>query len=245
MTITELARSDWGAGPLTEGHPVPAAQMVGLVVHHTVIVLPDYDHDGLTGGDIDDARSYMRQLQHARPDLGLEVPYSWVVLAGAGEHDAILAEGRGLTRTGAHTIGYNSTRQGVAFAGDFTDHAPTPGMWAAVGAVGRKLTDPAGAQRTLEHRDVYRTACPGASTPLAPTIAQPPFPIPTNLKELPVRMIVIFPDGSGYLADTSSGLFVALTADGAAALERAGVPRVPFGDVGPTLTSQLTEIRNH
>lgn len=174
MTVTELSRAAWGAGPLGSGHVVDPAQFVGLVVHHTVIVMPDYDHDSLVAGDLDDAITYMRQLQHARPDLGDEVPYSFVVFEGTTELDCILAEGRGLGVTGAHTIGYNSTRYGVAFAGDFTDHAPTAGMWEGVKAVGRKLVNPAGAHATLEHRDVYATQCPGNSTP-SPALAQPPF----------------------------------------------------------------------
>lgn len=173
--IAYITRANYGAGPVTVGHAVPLAQIIGLVVHHTVIVLPDYDHDGMIAGDVDDCIRYMQVLQHARPDLGDDCPYSYVVFEDDDPNNCIVAEGRGQGRTGAHTIGYNSTRYGVAFAGDFTLRPPTPGMWAGVAWVGRtQLVDPVHAIPTLEHRDVYNTACPGAATE-SPALAQPPF----------------------------------------------------------------------
>lgn len=183
--IQYLTRASYGAGPVTVGHAVPISQFVGLVVHHTVIVLPDYDHDSLIAGDLDDCIRYMQQLQHARPDLGDDCPYSYVVFEGAEAWDCVVAEGRGLGRTGAHTIGYNSSRYGCAFAGDFTTWSPTPGMWEGVRFVGRMLDQPADANPTLEHRDVYATQCPGISTP-SPAPAQPPFTAsPTPIPPLP------------------------------------------------------------
>lgn len=174
--VTYISRADWNAGPLHTGHVVPLTQFVGLVVHHTVIVLPDYDHDGMIKGDIDDMIRYMQQLQRARPDLGPDVPYSFVGFEGEHEDDVIVAEGRGFGVTGAHTIGYNSSRYGYAFAGDFTNHAPTAGMWNGVRWIGNQLTSPTDAQPTLEHRDVYATQCPGNATE-TPAPAQPPFTI--------------------------------------------------------------------
>lgn len=194
--VTYLTRADWGAGPLGSGHVVPHNQFVGLVVHHTVIVLPDYDHDLLVAGDLDDCVEYMRRLQHARPDLGDEVPYSFVGFEGATDGEVIVAEGRGFGVTGAHTIGYNSTRYGYALAGDYTNHAPTSGQWEGARLIGRQLDDPINAQPTLEHRDVYATQCPGASTP-APALAQPPFlpPFPDQREDSPVNTVTL-PDGT-------------------------------------------------
>lgn len=175
MTTTFLDRAGWGGGPVASGHLVPEAQFVGLVEHHTVIVLPDYDHDGMTAGDLDDAIRYMQALKVARPDLGPDVPYSFVVFEGATPNDCIVGEGRGRGITGAHTIGYNSTRYGCAWAGDYTSKSPTPGMYEGLRWIGRTmLVDPGQAVPTLQHRDVYQTACPGASS-VAPSPAQPPF----------------------------------------------------------------------
>lgn len=129
-------------------------------MHHTVI---PYDGDPV---------AYMQRLQVARPDLGSEVPYSFVVMPGATDDDAVIGVGRGWAWSGAHTIDYNRTAYGVALAGDFTDHAPTPGMLAAIRVIGGYLRDPL---PTLGHRDVYATACPGEMTyPLLEEL-QPPF----------------------------------------------------------------------
>lgn len=181
MTGTFLDRAAWRADPSLPrlGHVVRRSQFVGLVEHHTVIVMPDWDHDGIIDGDIDDIRRYMQHLQIARPDLGLDVPYSFVVFRGADEYDYVVCEGRGFDRTGAHTAGFNSSRYGVALAGDFTNTAPTIGMLVGVRWVGAQLDDPAGARPTLGHCDTKATACPGAMAyPLLDRV-QPPFTPPS------------------------------------------------------------------
>jgi hypothetical protein len=182
-----LDRAAWGAdlalGRL--GSIVPRSQFTALAVHHTVIVMQDYDRDGYTHGDVDDIRRYMRALQTARPDLAPlvngkrlppDVPYSFVVFRGADEYGYVVCEGRGFDRTGAHTQGgYNRTAYGVALAGDFTHVAPTIGMLAGVRWVGAQLEDPVGARPTVGHRDVHATACPGdLAYPLLDRL-QPPF----------------------------------------------------------------------
>jgi hypothetical protein len=175
-----LDRAAWGANTALArlGYVVPRSQFVGLVVHHTVITLTDYDRDGFTHGDVDDIKRYMRSLQTARPDLGLDVPYSFVVFQGSSEHDYVVCEGRGFERTGAHTAGFNSTRWGVSLAGDYTTVPPTLGMLAGVRWVGAQLEDPVGARETLGHRDVKATACPGdMAYPLLDRV-QPPFVTP-------------------------------------------------------------------
>lgn len=175
--IEVLSREDWGADPNLpkRGHQVPVEQFVGLIVHHTVMVLNDTDHDGYAAGDLDDISAYMQRLQVARPDLGLDVPYSFVVFEGPTESDAVIGIGRGQFRTGAHTAGYNSTAWGVALAGDYTNIAPTAGMLEAIRLIGRWLADPVNALPTLGHRDTVDTACPGAlAYPLLDQV-QPPF----------------------------------------------------------------------
>ena len=176
-TVTVLSREDWGADPALPklGYQVPVEQFVGLIVHHTVMVLNDTDHDGYSAGDIDDISAYMQRLQVARPDLGLDVPYSFVVFEGLTANDAIIGIGRGQFRTGAHTAGYNSTAWGVALAGDYTHIEPTPGMLEAIRLIGRWLADPINAMPTLGHKDTVATACPGAlAYPLLDQV-QPPF----------------------------------------------------------------------
>jgi hypothetical protein len=175
-TVQWIDREAWGAAPLPRlGHVVPHEQFIGLAVHHTVTVVADVDRDGFIDGDLDDIATHMRHLQTVRPDLGADVPYSFVVFPAGTDDSAVVCEGRGWGRTGAHTAGHNSTRYGVAFAGDYTDRAPTPGMVAAVRWLGSLLADPAGAAITLGHRQTYPTACPGeAAYPLLVHM-QPPF----------------------------------------------------------------------
>jgi hypothetical protein len=186
-----LTRRDWGASPLTPtaGYPIATGQVVGAVEHHTVMVLPDYDGDGYSRGDLDDILRYMRQLQRARPDLGNEVPYTFVLFPGTTDATCVVAEGRGLGRTGAHTAGLNSTRIAIAVAGNTDADAPlTDGMvrgfrWVCSWA----LDDPAGAVATIGHQqappyfqngvNLNATACPGRDGMANLPKLQPPFTI--------------------------------------------------------------------
>ncbi len=170
MGIVWIERLQWGAGPVTLGVAAPHEQFRRLTIHHTVA--PCY------GTDVATVVAYMKRLQTSRPDLGLEVPYSFVVFEGPTPEDAYIAVGRGWCRTGAHTAGYNSTTYGVALAGDYTDRAPSPGQLAAIREIGRHITDP---EPTWGHRDSYATACPGDSAyPLLDQL-QPPFDIEEDM----------------------------------------------------------------
>lgn len=177
VALTYLDRAAWGANPSLPrlGHVVSRAKFRGLALHHTVSVLRDWDGDGVLHGDLDDIGRFMRQLQTARPDLGADVPYSFVVLQGSTPDDAVICEGRGFDRTGAHTPGHNSTRWGVALAGNYTSEPPTPGQLEAIRWIGRQLADPAGARSTIGHRDVKATACPGDCAYPLLALVQPPF----------------------------------------------------------------------
>ncbi|MGE4425484.1 MAG: hypothetical protein AB7G37_03415 [Solirubrobacteraceae bacterium] len=172
--VTYLERSWWTDRP-PHGHRVPHSQFIGLAVHHTVFVMADWDGDGILHGDLDDIKRYMERLRTARPDLGADVPYSFVVFPGATPGDGIVVEGRGPGQTGAHTHGFNSTRYGVAFAGNTMVEAVTPGVVAAFRAVGERLFDPAGAARTFGHRDHGQTLCPGDHLYVELPQLQPPF----------------------------------------------------------------------
>lgn len=212
---------------------MPESQFVGLVGHHTVMVMGDYDHDGMTDGDLDDIKSYMRQLQTARPDLGNEVPYSFVVFPGADPADSVVAEGRGRGRTGAHTIDYNSTRYGVAYAGNASVDSITPGVIDGYRWVGATmLVDPIGAKPTFGHRDVYPTECPGNR--LYPRLPQPPFtltkpdPIPDFSASLGGNMLIIGTSKSGANLNV-----VLYPGGGYETVSLAGKNKTPW--VGPTL----------
>lgn len=200
MTTTWLTRAQWRSPkPLTAGHLVTDTQFVGAVAHHTVTVMQDYDGDGFKAGDLDDIATHMRILQTIRPDLGSEVPYSWVIFPGATANDGVVCEGRGARRTGAHTSGYNSTRYGIAFAGNYMTDPITPGMVAAFREVcARHIVNPV-PQPTIGHRDVDATLCPGDNVFAALSALQPPWgATPTPPSDQPSSAI-LGPVGSGFV----------------------------------------------
>lgn len=183
-----LDRADWGASPLEpKAVALPTSQFEGFVLHHTVFVLTDYDRDGFVNGDLDDMRRYTRVLQVARPDLGSEVPYSWVIFAGSTDDTCVIAEGRGKGRKGAHTAGLNSTRYAWAIAGNTDADRPiTPGMVAGMRWLASvMLDDPEHAAPAIGHQqapayfqngsNLNATGCPGSDGLRHLAELQPPY----------------------------------------------------------------------
>lgn len=151
-------RSMWGGGDIRRGIEIP--KPLGIVAHHTVVVAPDYDRDGMTIGDSDDMDRFLLYLQNeARPDLGPEVPYSFVLFEDVDPLACWVYEGRGFYRSGAHTQGgRNYDRYGCALEGNSSDDHPSDGV---IGGY-RWLRDfTTKVARTTGHRDWHATACPG------------------------------------------------------------------------------------
>lgn len=168
--IHYLSRSDWDNTGLERwGYQVDPRQFVGLAVHHTVT---SFDPGTGVGGVV----AHMKRLQQERPDLGLDVPYSWVVFPHEDPSSSYVAEGRGSGRTGAHTSGYNSTRYGVACVGNYVFEFPTSGLIEGIKYVGRTF-DPWASMATLGHQDFPNnaTACPGSNLESFINQLQPPF----------------------------------------------------------------------
>jgi hypothetical protein len=76
--------------------------------------------------------------------------------------DGTVYEGRGWGFAGAHARGKNSESIGVAFIGDGAKEMPAAAK-AAVLELLRQAEERFGALRTVGHRDVGKTACPGDS----------------------------------------------------------------------------------
>ena len=166
--ILFLSRAAWGALPLPRlGHVIARSSFASIVSHHTVMRAP-------VAGDVPAISSYMRGLQTARADLGLDVPYSFVVFAGSSPSACVICEGRGWTRTGAHTAGLNSSTYGVAYGADMRVDALTDGMLEGVRWIGRRI-QAANVGATTGHRDHKATECPGDPAYTALPLLQPPF----------------------------------------------------------------------
>jgi len=197
--IWYLDRGTWGGGPVGGkftstnhlAYPIqlPTSNFHGLVVHHTVFAMADWDNDGFIRGDVEDVAHFMQRLQEVRAnDLGPEVPYSFVTFRHPNPNIGIVCEGRGLGRQGAHTRGRNHDRYGVAIAGNTSQDPITPGIAAAVRWVGAWLPkDPAVLTTTghkdWDHNDGHRlgpndpapTQCPGDDAYHKLASMQPPF----------------------------------------------------------------------
>lgn len=169
-----LTRNQWGArSDLPRlGRNIGPERRTEVFIHHTVIV--DTDETTSEWETLDEVRTRMRQLQTIRAaDLGADVPYSMVAFCMA-DGDLVLCEGRGIYRTGAHTVGHNKSALGIAFQGNF-EFLPLPthldAQLEALGGWLRGLRRDSGftnlgvsrpdGREVWGHQDIKDTACPG------------------------------------------------------------------------------------
>lgn len=180
-------RSAWGANARYPrlGYNVARTKRTHVFIHHTVMIDRDDATKNIWESDAE-IFANMRQLQTVRgPDLGYDVPYSFVAYIGP-DGGLTICEGRGEDRTGAHSKGHNTAAIGISFAGDFENHAIEPAqLGAAMDNLSQflvwlktdashpdygsyapmsKLADrrPPSADRVVwVHRDIKATACPG------------------------------------------------------------------------------------
>lgn len=120
--LTFVDRSGWGASKahLRKGYKVARKQRTHVIIHHTV--MPDNDRTKNIWETESEVFQMMKKLQTVRPDLGLDVPYNFVVfLMNTTPASMYVCEGRGEDRTGAHTHGQNTKGIGISFAGNFHD----------------------------------------------------------------------------------------------------------------------------
>lgn len=168
-----MDRQEWGADPSLprRGDLVDAAERSEVFIHHTFNV--DDDATPNEYEDLEVVKAKMRALQRARPDLGLDVPYSFVAFCMA-DGELVLGEGRGFDRSGAHSVGHNRSAFGIALQGDF-EGGPAPAHFdsqlAALGDWLRSLRETEGYTRlgasrppdrqVWAHMDIKATLCPG------------------------------------------------------------------------------------
>lgn len=179
--VEYLSRTDWGARTDLPrlGAVLPATTPTEAIVHHTVII--DDDATPNRWENPAEVIVKMQQLQTIRPDLGDDVPYSYVAFLMQYQHKIglILCEGRGPYRRGAHTKWHNVTGRAVAIEGNteiglpIDPYAPLLSQaWGWIkdeyGLVNLGNTRPDRGGIMFGHRDFRReddrttwTACPG------------------------------------------------------------------------------------
>ena len=121
-----LTRSEWDdSGAPRLGVPVPVTDHTEAWMHHTVG--SDSDATPNQWGGLADCKRRMRFLRTVRPDLGEDIPYTWVGFLmerqWQGEGGLVVCEGRGPGRRGAHTKYHNRTGVALALDGNFEDYA--------------------------------------------------------------------------------------------------------------------------
>ena len=124
--LVYLARDEWDdSGAPRLGGLLNNLEAVEAIQHHTVGI--DNDATPNQWPSLGAVKDRMRFLRTVRPDLGEDIPYSWVgflmehhVLGHGG---MIVCEGRGPDRRGAHTRYHNRTGRALALDGNFEDYA--------------------------------------------------------------------------------------------------------------------------
>ncbi|KKN25702.1 hypothetical protein LCGC14_0882140 [marine sediment metagenome] len=170
--LTLLTRTDWGANQTIPrlGVAVARSDRTEAIIHHTVIVDSDATRNLWT--NLAEVKAKMRQLQTIRPDLGMDVPYNFVMFL-MENGTIIVCEGRGLDRRGAHTKYHNRTGLATALQGNFmlptrgglSPFIPAMSRWWGWLRYDMKLVNlgskhPVG-RIAFGHVDLSATACPG------------------------------------------------------------------------------------
>lgn len=152
MSPTPLhRRSEWTTAPLP-GHSKVGA-WDGYIAHH--FYRPD-----VAAGTATAERDTMRAIDKVHADNGWGgIGYAWVIF-----QTGRLWEGRGWSRTGAHTEGQNSKLCGVAFAIDGDARPPSLEAWLTFVDLVR-LGEQAGLvehnPKLYRHHDFAPKSCPG------------------------------------------------------------------------------------
>ena len=172
--VQYLSRREWGADESLPrlGQEYPAAVPTEAIQHHTVII--DNDATPNLWESAAEVIPKMRQLQTIRPDLGMDVPYSYVAFLMRYTHKPglILCEGRGPYRRGAHTKYHNRTGRAMAIEGNTSIGGPLIAYtemlswaWGWIkdehGLVNLGTVKPDRGGIVWGHRDFSATACPG------------------------------------------------------------------------------------
>ncbi|XP_071131416.1 peptidoglycan-recognition protein SC2-like isoform X1 [Mytilus edulis] len=149
--VTIISRDSWGARR-TKSSSIIRVPVPKMFIHHTVTN---------PCSSFSECISRMKQIQNYHMDNRgyADVGYSFLV----GE-DGKVYEGRGWSRVGAHTEGYNSVGFGISFIGNFMTLEPnTVALNAAKALIQCGINNGkiSTSYKLYGHRDTKSTDCPG------------------------------------------------------------------------------------
>lgn len=249
--VLYLTREDWGADESLPrlGAPAPPLQATELIEHHTT--QKDTDQTPNIFETVAEAVVKMRQLQTVRPDLGDDVPYSWVRALMAypnGARGIVLMEGRGAYRRGAHTMYHNRTGRATATLGNFmlpTEVLPYVPMinqgWGWLkqefGLANMGTVSPPGSRVAFMHRDFRDpedtrtwTVCPGDSMADVITLIRPELyePIvPPEEEDFMLKLYHVKAPGDFFRVCLSDGVSQSYVFNGTTLRERQEAGELP------------------
>lgn len=162
--VSLMSRAEWdSSGQPRLGYAVDRSARTELIVHHTVAI-DSNDASPLIWETDAEVINHMRHLRTIRPDLGLDIPYSFVAFMRP-DLTLTICEGRGLDRTGAHTHAHNTSGVATSMAGDFHNYPMGDYLSPFILALNDWFHWQKGQLPNLQvingHRDYNGTACPG------------------------------------------------------------------------------------
>lgn len=148
MALVIVSRADWGAVPPRTRSTVGWGTRTHFAVHYSA------------GSPKDTVRSIQAFHMRSVPNGGRgwsDIGYNFLV-----DVHGTIYEGRGWETVGAHAAGWNRVSLGVCFIG--RDGDATPAARRSIRALYNEACRRAGRElRTIGHRDVNPTTCPGDS----------------------------------------------------------------------------------
>jgi hypothetical protein len=153
-----------------------------VIVHHAH--LPDIP----CGATIAAEKAAMKSMNDFHKGKGWGgIGYQWAIFQSAR-----IYEGRGWGRTGAHTIDYNSSSQGVIFVIDGEKNTPTAGALESFDtvvregiALGHIIVGP----EIAPHDQFQQKVCPGSKVKLTGILTGAPMPVNNVVKSMPTLRI--------------------------------------------------------
>lgn len=148
-----ITRQEWNAISPVGGYATSGQKLL-VVIHHSYI--PHVDCG--VAKSVEQAHMQSMDRYHSQQGWG-GIGYNWLAFQSGN-----IYEGRGWGRTGAHTVGRNSSSYGICLVIDGTENRPTAALLEAVNAIiaeGVRLGHLSAAHVRKPHDAFQQKDCPG------------------------------------------------------------------------------------